>query len=82
MFQGAVGRAYHKLYEPCISQKDEIAILTGLKPIAKVEDKLKTLTKDKKLGEKISNKLSNKTVEEQGGLLDRCLHIIVNKKEN
>ncbi len=35
MFRGAVGRAYHKLYEPFMSYKDEIGILTGLKPKAK-----------------------------------------------
>lgn len=35
MFRGAVGRAFHKLYEPFMSYKDEIGILTGLKPKAK-----------------------------------------------
>jgi dCMP deaminase len=33
MFQGAVGRAYHKLYEPFMAYKDELKILTGLEPI-------------------------------------------------
>jgi deoxycytidylate deaminase len=32
MFRGAVGRAFHKLYEPFISPKDEIKILTGFRP--------------------------------------------------
>lgn len=31
LFSGAVGRAYHKLYEPFLSQKDEIAMLTNHK---------------------------------------------------
>lgn len=35
MFRGAVGKAFHKLYEPFMSYKDEIGILTGLKPKAK-----------------------------------------------
>ncbi|AEW85958.1 dCMP deaminase [Flavobacterium columnare ATCC 49512] len=33
MFQGAVGRAFHKLYEPFMAYKDELKILTGLEPI-------------------------------------------------
>jgi len=32
MFQGAVGRAFHKLYEPFISYKDELKILTSISP--------------------------------------------------
>ena len=31
LFVGAIGRAYHKLYEPFIAYKDEMLILTGLK---------------------------------------------------
>ena len=79
MFQGAVGRAYNKLYEPFISQKDEIAILTGLKPKAKIEDKLKTLTKDKKLKEKITKKLKGKSSKEQEALLDKYLNMLIDK---
>jgi deoxycytidylate deaminase len=73
MFQGAVGRAFHKLYEPFISPKDEIAILTNLKPEAKLEDKIKNLTKDKNLQKKISDKFKGKTVEQQQQLLDKYL---------
>jgi deoxycytidylate deaminase len=79
MFQGAVGRAYNKLYEPFISQKDEIAILTGLKPIAKIEDKLKTLTKDKKLKDKISTKFKDKSSKDQEALLDKYLNMLIDK---
>jgi deoxycytidylate deaminase len=32
MFQGAVGRAFHKLYEPFMAYKDELNILTGINP--------------------------------------------------
>jgi deoxycytidylate deaminase len=31
LFSGAVGKAYHKLYEPFLSQKDELALLTNFK---------------------------------------------------
>jgi deoxycytidylate deaminase len=74
MFQGAVGRAFHKLYEPFISQKDEIAILTKLRPKAKLEDKIKNLTKDKNLRDKISAKFAGKTPNEQDELLDEYLN--------
>lgn len=40
MYQGAVGRAYHKLYEPFISYKDELKILTSFQP-ASVNGKTK-----------------------------------------
>lgn len=32
MFQGAVGRVFHKLYEPFMAYKDEIKLLTNLEP--------------------------------------------------
>lgn len=38
MFQGGVGRAYHKLYEPFMSYKDEIKILTGFNPVIEEDD--------------------------------------------
>lgn len=37
MFQGAVGRTFHKLYESLLSYKDEIKILTKFEPIKKEE---------------------------------------------
>ncbi len=79
MFQGAVGRGFNKLYEPFISQKDEIAILTGLKPKAKLEDKLKTLTKNPALRDKIYKKFEGKTQKEQEDLLDKYLNMIIEK---
>lgn len=50
LFSGAVGRAYHKLYEPFISQKDELALLTNFKlesPQNVKVKSLKTILKDK-----------------------------------
>lgn len=37
MFQGAVGRAFHKLYEPFMAYKDELKILTGLEPQKRIK---------------------------------------------
>lgn len=50
LFCGAVGRAYHKLYEPFLSQKDELALLTDFKlesPQNVKVKSLKTILKDK-----------------------------------
>ncbi|MNV68241.1 hypothetical protein D3C71_1610770 [compost metagenome] len=81
MFQGAVGRAYHKLYEPFISPKDEIAILTGLKPKAKLEDKIKTLTKDENLREKISNRFKGMSSQQQETLFEKYLSKLLDLPE-
>lgn len=43
LFSGAVGRAYHKLYEPFLSQKDEIALLTNFKLESPQNIKVKSL---------------------------------------
>ncbi|TXE12150.1 hypothetical protein [Algoriphagus aquimarinus] len=32
LFSGAVGRAYHKLYDPVMSYKDELALITNKRP--------------------------------------------------
>ena len=55
MFQGAVGRAFHKLYEPIMAYKDELTILTGINPKVSEKQKIKKLTKDKGLRKKIEN---------------------------
>lgn len=39
MFRGAVGRLYHKLYEPFMSEKDELKILTNFQPIERPQQK-------------------------------------------
>jgi len=43
LFSGAVGRAYHKLYEPFLSQKDELALLTNFKLESPQNVKVKSL---------------------------------------
>jgi dCMP deaminase len=43
LFSGAVGRAYHKLYDPIMSYKDELAFLIGKRP----KEDLKRLLKVK-----------------------------------
>ncbi|WP_417876382.1 hypothetical protein [Winogradskyella sediminis] len=47
MFQGAVGKAYHKLYEPFMAYKDELNILANIKPKENKALKIESLTKDK-----------------------------------
>jgi deoxycytidylate deaminase len=67
MFQGAVGRAFHKLYEPFMAYKDELKILTNISPkerfnikdIQKLSDKFKN---EPELFEKVKNAVNdNKT---------------------
>lgn len=45
LFSGAVGRAYHKLYEPFLSQKDELALLTNFTLQAPQKVKAKAIRK-------------------------------------
>lgn len=52
LFVGAIGRAYHKLYEPFMYYKDELLILTGLK-----------LDIDKKRVETINKKLRDENIK-------------------
>mgnify|MGYP003625896520 FL=1 len=44
MFQGAVGKGFHKLYDPFLSQKDELAILANVKPKQNKTLKIENLT--------------------------------------
>lgn len=67
LFSGAVGKAYHKLYEPFLSQKDELSLLTNFKLDSPKDVKAKSLKEiltkefrnDKVLLEKIEQKFSN-----------------------
>ncbi|KIC02816.1 hypothetical protein OA88_06745 [Flavobacterium sp. JRM] len=67
LFSGAVGKAYHKLYEPFLSQKDELALLTNFKLESPQNIKVKslrTILKDKfserkDLAEKLDKMLEN-----------------------
>lgn len=62
MFQGAVGRAFHKLYEPFLAYKDELRILTDINPDASNKLKIQNLTKDKELRQKIENLIIEHTL--------------------
>lgn len=63
LFSGAVGRAYHKLYEPFLSQKDELAMLANHKIESPSKIKAKQLrnllSKNFKGKEELKNKLDN-----------------------
>lgn len=73
MFQGAVGRAYHKLYEPFMAYKDEVSILTGINPKTSTETQIKTLFPNKTLQTKFIEKTKGKTEEEKQEFLERWL---------
>ena len=47
MFQGAVGRSFHKLYDPFMPHKDELSILANIKPKENKKLKIKALTESK-----------------------------------
>lgn len=55
MFQGGVGRAFHKLYEPFMAYKDQLSILTGINPKVSQYQKIAKLTDDEVLQQKIAN---------------------------
>lgn len=65
MFQGAVGRAFHKLYEPFMAYKDELKILTNISPrerfnqkdIEKLSEKFKN---EPELFEKVKSSVERK----------------------
>lgn len=60
MFQGAVGRAYHKLYDQFMPHKDELAILANIKPKENIDLKIENITKDKEKIERIKEILKAK----------------------
>ncbi len=62
LFSGAVGRAYHRLYQPLMPYKDELEMLTGL------------VVKDRELKNKYSIRLSKleKRIEEIKELSKEC----------
>ncbi|PXY40657.1 hypothetical protein DMB65_12175 [Flavobacterium cheongpyeongense] len=67
LFSGAVGKAYHKLYEPFLSQKDELALLTNFDLDSPKDVKAKSLkailkkefSHNKILLEKLESKFNN-----------------------
>lgn len=65
MFQGAVGRAFHKLYEPFLSYKDELKILTDISPKQRFNDEDFDILKAKmkanpEVFERLKDELSSK----------------------
>lgn len=62
-FQGAVGRAFHKLYEPFLAYKDELMIETGVKLDEPIEVQKKEL---------------NSLLKQNGGLSKKQEHTIDN----
>ncbi len=58
LYRGALGRAYHKLYQPLMSHKDELQLLTGFEKTSKKIECETLEEENKQLKEKIS-KLEN-----------------------
>jgi len=59
MFQGALGKTFHKLYEPFMSQKDELSILTSIKPKADIFESIRKLDIEKTKLEQIKQILQS-----------------------
>ncbi|MDI5899444.1 hypothetical protein [Flavobacterium yafengii] len=59
MFQGAVGKTFHKLYDPFMPYKDELAILTEIKP------KIPQSVKNKKLKNILTDKIKDKDLKKK-----------------
>ncbi|WP_330442831.1 hypothetical protein [Flavobacterium sp. C4GT6] len=78
MFQGAVGRVFHKLYEPFMAYKDEISILTNLSPKPSVESKLRDLIKNKELQERVLKKINGLPDEDKEAFLKKQIESMAN----
>lgn len=65
MFQGAVGKAFHKLYDPFMSRKDELAILANIKPSENKQLKINNITKDKEERKLIERIINDKDFKEK-----------------
>jgi deoxycytidylate deaminase len=79
LFSGAVGRAYHKLYEPFMSQKDELALLTNFKldtPQNIKVKSLKALMKDKFENRKDLIEKLDKLLDGDSNAFDNFLQVI------
>lgn len=85
LFSGAVGRAYNKLYEPFMSQKDELALLTNFKldtPQNIKVKSLKNLIKDKFEGRKDLLEKLDRLLEGNQNAFDDFLQVIEKGLEN
>lgn len=63
MFRGAVGRTFHKLYEPFMSHKDELKILTDFQPTERkipIKESVEKLDISQEKKEKILNIINDK----------------------
>lgn len=78
-FQGAVGRVYHKLYEPFMAYKDELSLLTGINPKPSMDMKIRNLIKDKELQEKLIKRLEGKSELQKEEFLVKSLGISLEK---
>lgn len=79
LFSGAVGKAYHKLYEPFISQKDELALLTSFKLESpqKVKAKsLRNLLGDSLIGKDELKKKLDELLENDENIFDNFISVI------
>jgi len=57
LFFGAIGQAFHKLYEPFMSYKDELYIETGFKPELNYKNLLKSLVEQIEVEKEYKDKL-------------------------
>ena len=57
LFRGAVGRAFHKLYEPFMSYKDELKILTDIKTKVQKKDIAALIAEDSSLTDEQKEKI-------------------------
>lgn len=84
LFSGAVGKAYHKLYEPFQSQKDELALLTNFNLESPKDIKAKSLKdilkKEFKNNKVLLEKLESKFDNYENGF-DSIIQIIENGLE-
>lgn len=79
LFSGAVGKAYHKLYEPFMSQKDELTLLTDLKlksPQKIKAKQLRSLIGDSLKGDKELMLQLDKKLENDEDVFDSLIGII------
>lgn len=81
MFQGAVGRAFHKLYEPFMASKDEVSIVTGIDPQPSVEEQVKSLKLAEPLQTKILAKIAGKSEPQKREYIERLIGLSLDKTE-
>ncbi|KZE76711.1 hypothetical protein AV926_14980 [Myroides marinus] len=78
-YQGAIGRGFNKLYEPFMSQKDELYIRTKFKPT--VSQKEQALQLQKIIGSKISERTAElkeflNSIKEDSNIVDKIVDLM------